>query len=198
MIKHISIFALFGMVLAGCAVDSASFEEVAEAEQAIGPECGTAAATVQFSSGVNYTPAEQAYTTPGCYKAHVVDITNLSSEFVGRGSLTAGGFYVSWADTVPNDKAGCEGSLMRALLFEKQSTGWKQLADVTKRGGYSPADDVWQAFCLPPKLSFTKEVDANGKLLWELKAGKTYRVAITGRNAANETRKVNLKSEKPI
>jgi hypothetical protein len=184
MIKHISIFALFGSMLAGCAVDAVSDEEVAETEQHLDESCAAGPLSAQAVGGINYT-TPQTYNPAGCYKGQVVEIMNLSPNYVGLGNIQSGGIYVTWADAEPGTKTACEASKVRALLFEKQGSSWVTLADETVSGEYHAAGSGWSAYCNPPGLSFTSE----------LKAGKTYRVALTGRDPSNATRRVKVKTE---
>jgi hypothetical protein len=184
MIKHISIFALFGLGLAGCTVDAASDEEFAEIEEQLDASCVPGPLSVQAVGGVNYT-SPQTYNPQGCYKGQVAEIMNLSPYYVGLGNIQSGGIYVTWADAEPGTKAACEASKVRALLFEKTGSSWVTLADETVTGEYHAAGGGWSAYCNPPALSFTSQ----------LKAGKTYRVAFTGRDPSNATRKVNIKTE---
>lgn len=184
MIKQISIFGLVGLMLAGCTVDAASVEEVDEAQQSLDTGCVTAPLALQAVGGLDHT-TPQVYDPPGCYKGQVIEIMNLSPEFVGPGNIQSGGIYVSWADVGPGTKTACEASKVRALLFEKRGSSWVTLADKTVTGEFHPAGGGWLAYCNAPALSFTSE----------LKAGKTYRVALTGRDPSNATRKVNISTE---
>jgi hypothetical protein len=184
MIKHICIFALLGLGLAGCAVDAASDEEIAEIEEHLDETCATAPLSHQSVGSLNYT-TPQTYNPPACYKGQVVEVMNLSPNYIGLGNIQSGGIYVTWADSEPGTKTACEASKVRALLFEKQGSSWVTLADKTVTGTFHAAGGGWSAYCNPPALSFTKG----------LTAGKTYRVALTGRDPSNATRKVNVKTE---
>ncbi len=184
MIKHISIFALIGLGLAGCSVDTASVEEIAELEENLDATCVTAPISAQGVGFLDYT-SPRTYNPPECYKGQVVEIANLSPYYVGLGNIQSGGIYVTWADSDPGTKAACEASKVRALLFEKQGSSWVTLADQTVSGKYHAAGGGWSAYCNPPALSFTSQ----------LKAGKTYRVGFTGRDPSNATRKVNVRTE---
>ena len=184
MIKHISIFALFGSVVSGCAVDAVSDEEIAEVEEHRDASCVTAPLSGQAVGFFDHTTPQQ-YNQPGCYKGQVFEIMNLSPNYVGVGNIQSGGIYVTWADAEPGTKTACEASKVRALLFEKQGSSWVTLGDKTATGKYHAAGGGWGAYCNPPAVSFTSE----------LTAGKTYRVALTGRDPSNAPRKVNIKTE---
>jgi hypothetical protein len=191
------VFGIVGLAHAGCVGEElpedmmdgdALVEDVMETAQAIGPECAAALPTQTFSGGIDAV-SPQTYNTEHCYKAVVYDVTNYSASFTGPGSLS-GGTRVSWGDnSTAATQAECEKRWVRADLFVSVAGQWVYLDRKEANGKWFQLFDE-DASCWDPGLVFT-----------DLIPGKTYRVAATARTnntSSAPTRKVRVKSEKPV
>jgi hypothetical protein len=166
--------------------------ELGTVQQAWAPgACGRAGANAEFDGSV-----DPAHVSPrsynNCFKSYVVDIFDLSGDYTGPG---AGGgqdahLQVSWADTVPSNRADCEAISGGAIFYRRIDDAWvDQTGQLVSTGTFiETGPPLNLAFCVPPGVQF-----------FDIEPGESYRVAATMRldTPANPTRRVSVETVAP-
>jgi len=142
------------VMMSGCSAeiaDEAEAGDLASRTEAIGePSCATVAPTQSFDEEMSFL-SPRTYSAPGCFKAVVLDITNLS--------LSSGGtvaVFAQWADTLPTTQAACENLWLGGYTYVKIDGLWEKAELESVHGTWSGGT------CAGPSATFDTGLSTQG------------------------------------